>query len=495
MYNKIKHSFKHSAIYSLGNITSKLIGIVLLPIYTSYFTVSQYGILGILEVTMFIMTQVLLLGQPAAYLRFYDLDEYKDKRKTTLFTILLLLLSTLLLFLIAGHLLIPKISSYFSQPDLFKIYFRLSLYIITLRVINNLFLNVLRAKEKVVPYVTINLLKITSTLSLNIYFIVVAKLGITGILYSYIIGESLTLLLLLPTAVSETTYKIDKKILMAAVKFGTPIIFSALSSMLLNVGDRYILKLLVNYKEVGLYDLGYRFANLLNVFLVQSFIMGYLPQAYKIYRKEGDKRYYSKMQTYLVFVLCWAGLGLSFFGKEIIHTFALKPEYWSAYKIIPVIALAIVFNGAKSVVNLGMLLKQKSQYIAMTTIIAAMLNIVLNFILIPQYKMMGAAFATLISFIIFYILCYIYSNKFYPIPYETTKFIKMLVVSLSLYGLFALLYPENFILQLALKILLLSCFPFILFLTQFYEPVEIEKMKEIGKALANRAVQLFYKSI
>ncbi|MBL7086408.1 MAG: hypothetical protein ISS28_04850, partial [Candidatus Cloacimonetes bacterium] len=160
MLNKIKNTLKHSAIYSIGNIATKLIGIILLPLYTKHITVSEYGILGILEITIMILSQVLILGQSHALLRFYDLAEYKAKRKSTLFTIFIFLFACGLLFNLLGQNFASKLSSLFFKPPEFTIYFKLCFYIIFLRIINNLFLSVLRAKEKSVFYATANIIKI-----------------------------------------------------------------------------------------------------------------------------------------------------------------------------------------------------------------------------------------------------------------------------------------------------------------------------------------------
>ena len=297
MLTRIKATLKHTAIYSLGNIATKLIGIVLLPLYTKHITVSEYGILGILEITIMILTQVLILGQSQALLRFHDLEGYKAKRKSTLFTIFIFLFGIGFIFNLLGQNLATPISSLFFQPSQFTIYFKLCFYIIFLRIINNLFLSVLRAKEKSAFYAIANIIKIAIILGFNIYFVAFAKIGVKGILYSYLIGDGILFLILFPNMISEMVPKFNRKILTAALTFGFPLIFTSLAGMLLNMGDRYILKLLVDYKEVGLYNLGYKIAGILNVFLIQSFSLALLPIAYKMYGQLGDKRYYSKMQT------------------------------------------------------------------------------------------------------------------------------------------------------------------------------------------------------
>jgi len=478
MLNKLKATLKHTAIYSFGNIATKLIGIVLLPLYTKHITVAEYGVLGILEITIMILTQVLILGQSQAYLRFHDLDEYKKKRKSTLFTIFISLFGVGLLFNLIGQFSATKLSLLFSKPTEFAIYFKLCFYIIFLRIINNLFLSVLRAKEKSVFYATANIVKLVIILGFNIYFVAFAKIGVKGILYSYLIGDGLLFLILFPNMISEMIPKFDKRILKAAILFGFPLIFTSLAGMLLNMGDRYILKLLINYKEVGLYNLGYKIAGILNVFLIQSFSLALLPIAYKMYGQKGDKRYYSKMQTYFVFVLFWAGLGLAFFGKEIIKLLALNPDYWAAYQVVPYIILAYIFSGAKSVVSLGLYLKRKTNYIAYNTIGAAVLNIGLNFILIPKYKMIGAAVATIISFVALYFVTYFVANHFYKIPYENMKLLKMLVLAVVLFFLSTLTANLNILPRILIKVAVIISFPFILYPMKFYEPIEILRIKQ-----------------
>lgn len=479
MRKKLKNTIKHTAIYSFGNIATKLIGIVLLPLYTTHISVAEYGVLGILEITIMILTQVLILGQSQAILRFHDLEEYKEKRKSTLFTIFIFLFSVGLLFNLIGQSFTSKLSSLFSKPTEFAVYFKLCFLIIFLRVINELFLSVVRAKEKSIFYAVANITKLIIILGFNIYFTAFARIGIRGILYAYLIGDGSLFLILFPNMFFEMAPKFDNRILRESLLFGIPFIVASLAGMLLNMGDRYILKLLVNYREVGLYNLGYKVAGILNMFFIQSFSLSFVPIAYKMYGQKGDKRYYSKTLTYFVFVLFWAGLGLSFFGKELIKLLALNPDYWAAYQVVPYIILAYIFSGARNVVSMGLNLKRKTKYSAYSTIGAAILNIGLNFIFIPKYKMMGAAVATIISFVTLYFATYFIANRFYKIPYENLKLLKMLILAVALFFLSTLLANLQILPRILLKILILISFPIILYFLKFYEEIEVKTIKKI----------------
>ena len=478
MIIKLKNTLKHTAIYGLGNTATKLIGIILLPLYTKELSVSEYGVLGILEITIIILTQVLTMGQPLAFLRYHDLDSYILKRKSILFTQFSFVFALGLSFHILGQYIAPRAASFFSRPAEFTHFFKLCIYIIPLQIINILFLNVLRAKEKSSLYAIVSCLKFTTILVCNIYFVAHLRIGVLGILYSYLTGEIVMLILLIPLMLKEMTLKFDPGILNLTLSFGFPLIFVSLANILLNMGDRYILKFLVDYKEVGLYNLGYKFAGLMNMLLIQSFTLALLPIAQKMYGKEGDKRFYTKMMTYLMFVLAWTGLALSIFSREIIEIFTSNRAYWASADVVPFLVLAYLFSGAKSVANLGLYLTAKTNYIAYNTIGAMILNIGLNFILIPKFGMMGAAVATLLSFMVLFFTTIFCANQFYRIPYENSKYLKLILLSVILFLLSRVSNEMLPWLRIMIKVCLLTGFPFILYFFNFYENIEIETLKK-----------------
>jgi O-antigen/teichoic acid export membrane protein len=129
------------------------------------------------------------------------------------------------------------------------------------------------------------------------------------------------------------------------------------------------------------------------------------------------------------------------------------------------------------VVELGLYLKNKTNYIAYNTIGAAILNIALNFLFIPKYKMIGAAVATIISFLALYLASYFATNKFYKISYENLKLVKMLVLTIGLFFLSNLIANSNILVRIGLKIAIIISFPFILYPMNFYEPIEIQTIK------------------
>lgn len=476
MIDKIRLTFKHTLIYSVGNIATKLIGIILLPLYTAHITVSDYGILGVLEISILILSQVLMLGQGSAFIRFYDISKFKDSRKSLLFTILIFLIFIGVVFNLFGRIFSSKLARIFSKPKEFELYINLSLVIIGLKLINKLILSSLRAQGKPLLFAVSNIIKLFSVMSLNIYFVAFIRIGIKGILLSYLIGEVVLILILLPYIKSSINFTFASKFLFQTLTFGFPLIFSALAGMILNMGDRYVLKILGNYKEVGLYNLGYKIAGVLNMVFIQSFRLGLRPVAYKIFNEKGDKKFYSKMLTYSMFILIWFGLGISIIGKELIKTLALNSEYWLAYSVVPYIILGYIFNGARSVVNISLYLTHKTSLIAYTTIGAAILNILLNFLLIPKYHIIGAALATIISFMVLYFISYSIAQKQYNIPYENKKIFLMLIIGFILFIISSFTTNMNILSRFPIKFLIFGSFPVLLYLCGFFDPVELRRL-------------------
>ncbi len=487
MLQKLKHTVKHTAIYSLGTIATKFIGIILLPLYIKHITVTEYGILGVLEVTILILTQTLSVGQHSSFLRLYNIKESDQKNGQTFFTIFIFILLLMGCFNIFGQLLVNPVACFFSQPDVFATYFRLCISIISLRVINQLFLANLRAREKSLLYSLGNCIKIALILSFNIYFVAYRELGVQGILYAYLIGDLFLFCFLFLQMVGQMIPKFDYSVFKTSLYFGLPLIFAGLTHMLLNMGDRYILKALINYNEVGLYNLGYKVAGILNVFFIHSFQMSLLPIAYKTVGQKGDKRFFSKMLTYFSFILIWSGLALSIVARDIFEIYPGKEtSWWAAYSIIPVIVFSYILSGIKMVINLGLYIKKKTKLIAYSIVGALIINIILNMLLIPHFRMMGAAIATVIAFFILTIITYLLANHWYPIPYEIDKLIKMLVVAILLFFTGFLTTNLSVIIRISIKTIMISLFPVILYFINFYEEIELQKIREMGKKIYRR---------
>jgi len=474
MLNRLKSTIRDTFIYSLSNIAPKLVGVVLLPLFTAKLVINDFGNWDLIDNSIQILAEVVILGQASSIIFLNNSREFKEQKETTLFTLSTFVFTFCVILVLIAELFTSKYSSFFEHSQFKAEYIRLTAYIVLIRVMNNLFLAKVRADEEAGYYSVISIIKVLLMTGLTIYLVGYLNQGIAGILLAAISAELLITFILLFKIIPQLKFSFNTSILSSALKFGFPLLFSSLGFMLLNQSDRFIIKLLLGSKYVALYGLGYRVAGVLNMFLVLPFSLGLLPIAYKFYGQPDDTRFFSKLMTYSTFIFVWGFVFLSLFSKEIVRIFALQSDFYSAYYIIPLILLSYVFSGMRLTASLGMLLTKNTKHIAWITISASALNIILNFIFIPIYGIMAAAVNTLFAFIIFYIITQKLSNKYYFINYENSKLFLMILTGCILSAAIYLLPSMNLFLQFAIKIVLVILFPVLLYLFDFYEQSELD---------------------
>jgi len=482
MKDKVYEILKHSAVYSIGNIALKGMGIITLPIYTHYLTRAEVGTFGLVDITINIIAEVLILGQANSIILFNNKREYGDKKNNVFYTITVFVLLINLLFVLAAELFGETIFSLSKSTKDLTAFLPFIIYISLIRVVNNLFLNKLRADEKSAFFTLITLIKIITFVGLIFYTVVHLKLSVYGIMYSYLLSEIVILMIQLPGMIVKMNPRFEKEALKTALKFGMPLVFSSIGILILNLSDRYLINHYINLEEVGIYDIAYRVAGIVNMFLILPFSQAMLPAAFKAAGDSANRRYLSKLMTYMCYVIVWGGLAISIFSDEIIYILGSE-NYADAKIYIPLIVLAYIFSAMRNVASNGLLFSEKTSLIAVITIAAGLLNIALNIIFLPIFGTIAAAYTTLISFIIFYFLTDTLSKKYYSIQYENYKIIKLLLLGIALYFLVSLLTTDVFILQLLIKIIIIGSFPFLLLFVKFYEKIELETISAGIKSL------------
>ena len=480
MINNLKNILKHSFVYGISNVAQKASGVILLPLFTHYLSVEEYGRYGLLFITTVIISQSLVLGQSSSVIRYNNSANYSNQKKSIFFTLTTLVITVTTVFVALSEIYIDDISGWLGSPVDFKIPVRVCIYIIAVVTINNVLLGKIRADEKSILYTISGIIKIIIQIGFTIYFLVVLEMGLVGVLLGQLTGEISTILVAAPYLLKKIEFKFEKSIIKDSLSFGLPLVFSAVAINLLNGSDRYIIKFLSGEKLLGLYELGYRVAGVINMILIIPFNLSLLPIAYKVYQTEGDRDYYKKLKTYLALVLVWAGLTLSLISKEIVELFALNPSYYSAYEVVPFIILAYIIYGISTVSSLGMFLSGKNFYMALITMLCAGINIGLNFWLIPHYGIIAAAINTVIAFFIQDLLTIFASNKYYHIKYEYFKLTKIFLVGIGLYYLAINILSGYLITDLLIKLVISILFPVFCFMLGCFEKRELAAIKKVG---------------
>lgn len=479
MLNNIKTATKDSIIYGFGNLSIKIVGLVLIPYYTNikYISFDEFGMLGLLEVTATLLTAVLGLSLTQGITRWYWDPQYVSKQKPIVFSTFSLLLIISAAFLVLSYFL----SGFFSKLLFANPNYSILVYTVIVSSVLQVFLTMLQTlmklQQKPILFTTTNILRLILTLVLTIYFVVYNKQSLQGIYNAQIIGSIVFILVCAKYIKNIIEIKFEKEILKEIVFYSTPLILASISGILLSFQDRYILNYYSDLKKVGIYSFAYRMANTIKLLVVSSVQMAISPMLFQMIGDKKNLRFYSKYMTYFTFVVAICTLFFNLFCYEIVKVFASNKDYWQAVWVIPIISFSLLFDMLKDTSLTGLQIQKKTGVISLVMIFIALFNLGLSFLFIPKWHYYGAAVATLISEIIFFCLIYFYAQRYYKIPYEMGKVFTIvaivIVFSLSAF----LINPLSLLLRLTIKTALLASFPILLYYLKFYEQVEIDSLK------------------
>lgn len=389
--------------YSLGTLFSRAISFILLPIYSNIISPKDFGIYA-LTISVYSILSVVYQGGIHNGLTKYFLQTTSLEARKRIF-------STTFIFVFLFSFILSGVGTFASGKITLLIfnelqYSNLVVLAIWMCFIDNLgfiIIQILRVEEKVKNIVRITVLAGMANLVLNIGLLLYFDLGIKGIFFAQIISGFLTLLLLLPTLISKISFTFEKEIFKKMLQFSFPIFIGGIFSILLDVIDRFILDHYLGTTIVGIYNFGYKIAMIMNVFVI-AFRSAWIPHAMKLYQNHHDAKIIFG-QNFTKLVLSGTLLFLSvsifidnIFNIEIFNTHLLNEKYLVSISIIPYILIAYFFNAITSFYSLYPYITGKSYHFLISDTIALFLNIFFNYLFIPRYGMVGAAYATLIGY-------------------------------------------------------------------------------------------------
>ncbi len=473
MLAEFRKLFRQSAIYGLGTLSTKLAGFVLIPLYTRSFSVAEFGVLGLLEVSAAVVMAFFGMSLYSAFFRWYWDKSSEGKKDSLFYTVTIFQIGIAILAYLAALPFLKSMSVLlFKTPAnsyLIQLMFISALLQLVLTMPNTL----LRLQERPWLFTLANVMQLIFSLLVTVYFVAYKHAGIEGIYYGQIIGSLAFAAVLIRFSIRNMTLKFEGELLREMLVYCLPLFMSGVALVMLNVTDRYALSILGNMADVGLYSYGFKLANTLNVFLITSVNFAIQPMIYRMMNAPDNKRFYAKLMTYYTFGTMIFALGMMVFGMEITKLFAKRVEYFDAWYIFPFVIYSIVFGMMKDVATTGLSISKKTKIIAFTVIVTAVINIILLAVFIPLFGNVGAAMSKLVSMIVFFGLTYYYAQKEFTIPYEMGRIVLLLVTGAALYLVSMIFNAWEVIPRLAVKSLLIVSYPFVLYLFRFYEPVEV----------------------
>ena len=476
---------RHSVIYGIGGLVSRFLAVLMLPLYTSYVSVGDYGRIELLMSVMAVAVVVIRGGANFGFIRFYFVDKAPEYRRRLIrtcfwaqmgYSTLVLTLCVVFASEIARWLNVnwrPGAGLQGSGTSLVVATAVLLWVNVNYAQMTNLF----RAEQRSVAFSIATLLNIGITVPLTVILVVVYKHGPLGIIVGNLSGTLVVFIALLGYRREQLGLQFDRKLLHTLNRFGIPLMAAALATWVMNFGDRFMLAKLLhgNYAlhQLGQYSLAVKISSAM-VLLFTAFQVAWPAFAYSIDDEGEAKRAYSFVLTYLMFIAAWTAVGLSLFAPWLVRLLARRPGYWPAADAIPALAFGSIFFAGFIVVTIATGRARQTQFNWVATTAGALLNFALNLWLIPAYGMLGAAYATLAGYILIMVLRTWNAQRVYPVQYQWRR-VAVLVAAAGALTAVGKEMPQS----LPLAIGLTLAYPLLLAAVGFYLPAERKRLRRL----------------
>ena len=480
MLSSLKRLSKHSAVYGLGHIVTRVVNFLLLPLYTNKLSAAEFGASAVVYAFLAVMTIIYTYGIDAAFLRYFILNEDRERRKRVFSTAFwaILFVALTLTGIIYGQA--EMISGFMIKEGLYANLIRLSSLILLFDALAFLPYLFLRAEEKSVAYTAVKFINVVINVGLNIYFIVYRGEGVEGIFLANVWASGLTFVLLCSILVKQVSFRFDLEDFKALAKFGLPFLPSALSVVLLDLIDRPLIERIAGLEATGIYNAGAKLGMIMALF-VAAFRFAWHPFFLSTSKQEDAREIFAKVLTYFTTLTLGIFLFVSFFLDEIVSfkiggISLIGEAFMAGTQVVPLILLSYVFYGMYVNFMVGIYLEEKTKYLPLITLVGATVNVLTNILLIPKIGIMGAGWARLAGHGVMCTMLYLFAQRFYKIDYEFGRLFKLSAVVAAVFYLGNSAHGSW---EHATKIGLLAGTPVFLYLTGFFERRELRTLRRM----------------
>ncbi|TCS40293.1 lipopolysaccharide biosynthesis protein [Reinekea marinisedimentorum] len=404
---------KQVAIYFGGTIIRQLTGFIMLPIYTSYLTPADYGVVGLLVTTLTIIELLFGARFSQALPKFYFENKSKKYRQTLISTALISSILVSFVFYLSVKPFNQEISTLLygstKYASLIGIYL-ISLITVGIEAYGTTYL---RIKEWPILFAASSIMKLLVQLSLNIYLIVFAGIGVYGIIISSVLSSAIFAFIYSVIIFYSTSIKFDFQIFKSLVKFSWPLWLAGLGALYISSVSRISINYFSSLTDLGLFELASKFAGILPLLIWGPFGQWWNTERFKIFNSD-DKggETFNTVFNRISFVFVLAAMGLSLFYEPAIRLMA-DPAYFTSTKAIVPLTYGVVLNSLLNFFLFSFLVTSKTICTTGIRYFSALIISVLLYWLVPIYGFVGASYSIFLTNVAAIFVGQFWSKKYF----------------------------------------------------------------------------------
>lgn len=429
--NKNKELVKNTIIILLGKVCTQFLAFLLLPFYTRFLTTSEYGLFDLITTYVILLTPIISLQLESSLFRFLLDARKNEKEKSKIITNTLISVLASILIILAIFFVIT-----IFVDIKYKIYLVL---IIIVTIFSNILLQIARGLGETVLYALASVVVGMTNIIFSLVFLILFKLGIEGLFLSTVISNLFACLFLIFKLKIKKYIKLseyNKQHIKKMLDYSIPLIFNGIMWWFINASDRTLITIFLGTGLNGIYAVSNKFSTIF-VSLYNVFNLSWQESASLYINDKKSKQFYSDTFNKMLKIFTSIALLIIVF-LPFAFNIIVGSDYSESYNYIPILMLSSILNIIVAFLGAIYIALKQTKKVANTSVIAAVINLVVNILFIKFIGVYAAALSTLIAFMIMAIYRYFEIQKFVSIKIERQLLFELsllLIISITIYYL------------------------------------------------------------
>lgn len=421
-----------TAIYMAGSMLSKLLNLVILPFISIRLTSEQYGIFDLIQTITSLVIPVFTLQVIEAAFRFVYLANKKEKRQ---------ILSNVWACILVGSVCFVGLLYSLNFYCLHLAYINYIIIYYIFNVLINMYQRIARCYNLNKVYALSGIIQTIVMLGFQFIFLHYFSFKEDGLVYAYAISAAVSCVYIeIKTHSLKTVSFSDLNIntLKRIICFSAPLIPNSISWWGVSSVNRLVIVAFIGYSANGIFSMSNKFASIITM-IASTFQLAW--QEFGMTEKDNPdhEMQFSNVFKHFFIILAFITSAAILF-QQIFFNLLIDAKYEQSYYYIPIIMLSVAFSSINSFYGAGYFIFEKTKGAFKTTVIGALLNIVICFITVKPFGLWGIASAGVMAYFIMCIIRHFTMKKYFNIYWE----IKSMIISVSLITVSIIIYYVNY---------------------------------------------------
>lgn len=416
----LKSLLKDSVIYALPTFVSRGLSLFLVPLYTRVLVPGDYGALDLFMVFAGIVNLTVAMEISQAVARFYTSEKEPLKKISYASTAFWFTIISLFLFCSIVLVFVVPISKFVMGKSGLELIFKIGILHLFLYGLVYLMQNQLRWELRSKSYAILSIVYSIVTTLLSVWLAYYQQTGLVGLMWGMVGGGLITVALGAWQLRCTFKFQFDRTILIEMLRFSIPLVPASIAVWCSSYVDRLMINHYLGLTEVGIFGIGFRLASVVSLIMV-GFQMALTPLIYTHHENPETPKEIAKIFRLFISLCLIFFILMNLIAHDLLVIFT-QPKFYEAKNVIILLVPSIIFSQIY-IFAPGLFIAKKTFYIVWIQVLGAIINFILNLILIPMMSYTGAALATMLSQGLVFVILMFFSQKYYPIPYQWFKII------------------------------------------------------------------------